>query len=229
MHTAIAASVKAARAAANQGRGRPARWDGLALTRRQARARDPAFVLALTGRDPFFGERSPLRDAIAGAQELNVMLAHPAGAGLRRRVATQARPTPLSSLQEEIGVCLEHLADRRNRGGRVALKFYEQEPFWKVIVLGDRLWVRDCHAAPGPWPEREYEFGGQPAVQAAHTPFFMHFLDRWNDSRSPEYDFDTGLLVYRDAATGSVVRRATLALPVREDARLAPLRRRSAP
>lgn len=170
-----------------------------------------------------------MRDAIAGAQELNVMLAHPAGAGLRRRVATQARPKPLSSLQEEIGVSLAYLADWRSRGGRVALKFYEQEPFWKVIVVGERLWVRDCHAAPGPWPEREYEFGGRPVAQAAHTPFFMHFLDRWNDSRSPEYDFDTGLLVYRDAATGNVVRRAPLALPDREVTRLAPLRRRSAP
>ncbi len=227
MHTAIAASVKAARAAANQGKGR--RRDGPAFVRRHARARDSVFVLALTGRDAFFGVGSPLREAIAGAQDLSVMLAHPAGGGLRRRVATHARPTPLSSLQQEIGVTLEYLADWRSRGARVAVKFYEQQPFWKVIVLGERLWVRDCHAAPGPWPERAYEFGGRPPARAEHTPFFMHFMDRWNDSRNPEYDFDAGLLVYRDAATGRVVRRAPLALPVGEDARIAPFRRRSAP
>ncbi len=229
MHTAIAASVKAARAAANQGRGRPTRRDGPALARRHARARDSVFVLALTGRDAFFGAGSPLRKAIAEVQDLSVMLAHPAGGGLRRRLATQPRPTPLASLREEIGASLAYLADRRSRGTRVTLKFYEQEPFWKVIVLGERLWVRDCHAAPGASPGRTYEFGGESPAHAAHTPFFMHFLDRWNDSRNPEYDFDTGHLVYRDAATARVVRRAALEWPAGEDDRLAPFRRRSAP
>ena len=228
MHAALEASLKAVGAAAIQGRGRPPRRNGSALPRRHPRVRDPLFVLALTGHDAFFGKGSPLREAMAGAHELSVMLANPAGGGLRRHAARQARPTP--ALQEEIAASLAYLADRRSRGTRVALKFYDAEPFWKVIVLGERLWVQDCHAASGPWPEREYEFGGQPAAQAAHRPFFMHFLDRWNDSRSPEYDFDTGLLVYRDEATGSVVRRAPLALPSPgEEARLAPLRRRSVP
>ena len=210
MHTALAASVTAARAAAIKGRGCPPRRDGSALPQRHARVRDALFVLALTGRDTFFGEGSPLREAIAGAHDLSVMLANPAGGGLRRRVATRAWPTPLSSLQEEIGVSVAYLADRRSRGSRVALKFYVQEPFWKVIVLGERVWVQDCHAAPGLRPGPEYEFAGQSAALASSTPFLMHFLDRWNDSRNPEYDFDAGQLVYRDAATGNVVRRAPL-------------------
>ena len=227
MHAALEASLKAVGAAAIQGRGRPPRRNGSALPRRHPRVRDPLFVLALTGHDAFFGKGSPLREAMAGAHELSVMLANPAGGGLRRHAARQARPTP--ALQEEIAASLAYLADRRSRGTRVALKFYDAEPFWKVIVLGERLWVQDCHAAPGLRTGSGYEFGGQPPSQTSNTPFLLHFLDRWNDSRNPEYDFDSGQLMYRDAATGNVVRRAPLGVPVREVARLAPLRPRSAP
>ncbi len=229
MCAALAASLTAAGAAANQCSGPPGRQQGSAPPRRHPGARDALFVLALTGRDTFFGRTSPLREAIAGACELRVMLAHPAGRGLRRRVSTQTRPTPLSCLQQEIGASLAYLADWRSRGKRVALRFYDQEPFWEVIVLGERLWVRDCHGAPSLAPGREYEFGDQPPEQASHTPFVMHFLDRWNDVRNPDYDFDTAQLVYCDAVTGRVARRAPLGVPAREGARLAPFRRRSAP
>ncbi len=41
------------------------------------------------------------------------------------------------------------------------------------------------------------------------VPFYMYFLERWGDSRHPEFDFDKRELVYRDEE-GREVRRAKL-------------------
>jgi len=44
------------------------------------------------------------------------------------------------------------------------------------------------------------------------VPFYTYFLERWNESRHPEYDFDSNQLVYRDAAGHETV-RAPLGVP----------------
>jgi hypothetical protein len=45
------------------------------------------------------------------------------------------------------------------------------------------------------------------------VPFYTYFLERWNESRHPEYDFDSNQLVYRDAA-GNETGRALLGAPI---------------
>jgi hypothetical protein len=45
------------------------------------------------------------------------------------------------------------------------------------------------------------------------VPFYTYFLERWNESRHPEYDFDSNQLVYRDAA-GNETGRAPLGVPI---------------
>src|SRR6266571_1153127 len=61
----------------------------------------------------------------------------------------------------------------------------------------------------------EYVFAlqhGEPR-HGLFVPFYMVFLNQWNDARHPEYDFDTNELVYRDVS-GKEVQRASLGVPI---------------
>lgn len=82
----------------------------------------------------------------------------------------------------------------------MTLKFYEHEPFWKVVVLGDHLWVQYCHTGFAVTDQPEYVFAlnrENPRL-GLFVPFYIHFLEQWGEARHPRYDFDTRELVYTD-------------------------------
>lgn len=187
--------------------GRLLQWLDRKMIRGFPVVRD-AFVLTLTGFDTFIDKRSLLRESIEQAYEIRVMLVNPAGEGLRRHVATLPQEITLLSLQREIQVSLEYLSELRKIGRKVTLRFYDKEPFWKVIVLGEHVWVQYCHSGLEVKRQPEYVFALQRhnPRQGLFVPFYMHFLELWNDNSHPEYDFDTGELVYRDAAGNDVGR-----------------------
>ena len=104
------------------------------------------------------------------------------------------------SYAEEVEASIAALMKLRTLGKKVTLKFCDHEPFWKVVVLGDHLWVQYCHSGVEVKDQPEYVF----ALNRDHprlglfVPFYVHFLDQWNDARHPHYDFDTRELVYTD-------------------------------
>jgi hypothetical protein len=185
-----------------------------ALVKRLSAARD-AFVLTLTGYDTFVEDRSQLRGALQSAYEIRVMLVNPVGKGLRRRVDSLPPDITLLSFHKEIEASIACLADLRKAGKKITLKFYEQEPFWKIIVLGDHVWVQHCHTGFEVKYQPEYVFALQHhnPRQGLYVPFYMHFLEQWNQPWHPEYDFDTNELVYRDEA-GNECGRAALGVPI---------------
>lgn len=184
------------------------------LAKRLSAARD-AYLLTLTGHDTLVDERSLLRGAVQTAYEIRVMLVNPVGAGLRRRVDSLPPEVTLLSFHKEIEASIACLAELRKAGKKVTLKFYEQEPFWKVIVLGDHVWVQHCHTGFEVKHQPEYVFGLQHhnPREGLYIPFYMHFLEQWNQPCHPEYDFDTNELVYRDEA-GNERCRAALGVPI---------------
>src|SRR3989442_361433 len=107
------------------------------------------------------------------------------------------------------------LALLRNLGKMVKLKFYDDEPFWKLIVLGDYVWVQHCHSGFAVKQQPEFVFALQHREprHGLFIPFYMVFLNQWNDARHPEYDFSTNELVYRDAS-GKETGRAVLGVPI---------------
>lgn len=185
-----------------------------ALAKRLSAARD-AYLLTLTGHDTLVDERSLLRGAVQTAYEIRVMLLNPVGAGLRRRVDSLPPEITLLSFHKEIEASIACLAELRKAGKKVSLKFYEQEPFWKVIVLGDHVWVQHCHTGFEVKHQPEYVFGLQHdnPREGLYIPFYMHFLEQWNQPCHPKYDFDTNELVYRDEA-GNERCRAALGVPI---------------
>lgn len=191
VETARLAALIHARPDGNGG-GWLARWRERALIRRLPAARD-AFVMTLTGYDTFVDEY-PLRGVIEAAYEVRVMLVNPLGNGVRKRIDSLPADVTLLTFHREIEASISYLAELRKRGKKVRLKFYDREPFWKLVVLGDHVWVQHCHAGYRVRQQPEYMFAlhhGNPRA-GLFVPFYMHFLNEWNDPAHPEYDFDTG-------------------------------------
>jgi hypothetical protein len=189
----------------------PSHWKARQLVKRSSAVRD-VFVLTLTGFDTFVERNSPLNGLFATAYEIRVMLLNPAcEASMRRVDAMSAQDVGLQSLLKEITASIAYLASLHRTGKRVSLKFYEHEPVWKVVVLGDHVWVQHCHHGFEVKRQPEYVFALQNNAprQGFFVPFYMYFLNHWNETHHPEYDFDTHELIYRDKA-GNETRRAPL-------------------
>lgn len=185
-----------------------------ALVNQLTTARD-AFVLTLTGYDTLVAKDSLLRPVIDKAYEIRVMLVNPCGQGLRQRAESLPSDVTVLTLHTEIEATIGALSALRKYGKKVKLKFYDEEPFWKLVVLGDYIWVQHCHSGFVVREQPEYVFALQ-HTEPRHglfVPFYMIFLNHWNDSRHPEYDFDTNELVYRDAG-GKETGREILGVPI---------------
>ena len=185
-----------------------------ALVKQLSAARD-ACILSLTGYETFVDETSLLRGALQTAYEIRVMLVNPVGNGLRRHVNSLPPDITLLSFHKEIEASIASLEELRKAGKKVTLKFCDHEPFWKVIVLGDHVWVQHCHTGFEVKHQPEYVFAlqhGNPRV-GLYVPFYMHFLEQWNQPCHPEYDFEGNELVYRDEA-GNECGRAPLGVPI---------------
>jgi hypothetical protein len=165
-------------------------------------ARD-AFVLALTGYETFVDPNGLLRDALEKAYEVRVMLVNPVGNGVRRRVESLPPDVTLLTFHSELEASIAFLGRLQKRGKKVTLKFYDHEPFWKVVVLGDHVWVQHCHVGIPLRQQPEYMFALRHAnpPEGLFVPFYMHFLNQWNE------------LVYRDVA-GNETGRTHLGVPI---------------
>jgi hypothetical protein len=189
----------------------PSRQWAKRLVKRSSTARDIS-ILTLTGFDTFVTPDSPFNDVIATAYEIRVMLLNPASEAASRRVdAIPDQDVNLQSLREEIAASIAYLTSLHKVDKRVRLKFYDHEPVWKVVVLNDHVWVQHCHRGLEVKRQPEYVFALQSGTPRGgfFTPFYMYFLDHWNEPHYPEYDFDTRELIYRDK-TGNETKRAPL-------------------
>jgi hypothetical protein len=209
--TARLASLVYAR---NSGSGWWSRRRERALVSQLPAARD-AFVLTLTGYDTFVADDSLLRGVIEKAYEIRVMLVNPFGKALRERADSLPSEITVLTLHTEIEAVIAYLSGLRKFGKKVTLKFYDEEPFWKLIVLGDYVWVQHCHSGFAVKEQPEFVFALQHREprHGLFVPFYMVFLNQWNDARHPEYDFDTNELVYRDAS-GKETGRDVLVAPI---------------
>jgi len=74
--------------------------------------------------------------------------------------------------------------------------------------------VQHCHSGFAVREQPEFVFALQHREprHGLFVPFYMVFLNQWNDARHPEYDFDTNELVYRDAS-GKETGREVLSVP----------------
>lgn len=206
----VRAAEMAALVYARHGASWLARWRERRLVNQLPATRD-AFMLTLTGFDTFASKSSLLREKLASAYEIRVLLLNPAAVGAERRINSLPDDVTMPVFSREVAASLTYLQYLRTLGKKVSVKFYEKEPFWKVAVLGDHVWVQYCHHGVEVKHEPEYVFAlnRDNPRQGLFVPFYMYFLDRWEDTRHPDYDFDSRELVYRDKM-GNEIRREPL-------------------
>ncbi|SCK24889.1 hypothetical protein [Vogesella sp. LIG4] len=178
------------------------------LVRSLPAARDVC-ILSLTGYDTLVAPESLLKEALSSAYEIRVMLLNPNSAAASKRVDSLPDDITLSTLQEEMTASIAFLGECRKAGKKVSLKFYDHDPFWKLVVLDDCVWVQHCHAGREMKDQHEYVFGLQRTDpgQGLFVPFYTYFLHKWNEEGHWEYDFDAGELVQRDADSGETGRQ----------------------
>jgi hypothetical protein len=186
----------------------------LHLVRSLPAARDVC-ILSLTGYDTLIAQESLLKDILPTAYEIRVMLLYPLGSAARRRVESLPEEITLSAVQDEIATSIAFLNECRKGGKKVSLKFYDHDPFWKLVVLDDCVWVQHCHVGREMKDQHEYVFGRQHADpgQGLFAPFYTYFLHKWNEAGHWEYDFDAAELIQRDAS-GNETGRAPLGLTI---------------
>ncbi len=201
---------------AREGRGWMSRWKERDTRRKLANVRD-VYIMSITGYDTFSAENCELQRALELAYEIRVMLANPYGEGVVSRVKSLENPeATLQAYRQETEVSIAYLRKLAAAGKKVKHKFYEEPPFWKLVVIGEYVWVQHCHNGHEIKAQPEYVFGlqhGNPR-RGFFAPFYKHFLDQWNDPRHPEFNFDTSELVYRNG-DGNEIRRE--AFPPRAD------------
>jgi hypothetical protein len=166
-------------------------------------------VMSVTGYDTFVSERRKLKHVIDQSYELRVMLMNPYGAGAIRRVQSLGESEPLfETYCQETAATIERLASLSAAGKRVTLKFYEDPPFWNLIVTGEYVWVQYCHDGHELKSQPEYVFAliKDHPTQGLFSAFYVHFLNYWSDPRHPEYDFSTHELIYRNEKGNEVKR-----------------------
>src|SRR5258708_33018141 len=92
------------------------------------------------------------------AYEIRVMLVNPIGKALRERADSLPSEITVQTLHTEIEATVGYLSGLRKFGKKGEVKFYDEEPFWKLIVLGDYVWVQHCHSGCAVKEQPEFVF-----------------------------------------------------------------------
>jgi hypothetical protein len=200
---------------AREGSGWVSRWKDRDMRKKIASVRD-VYIMSITG-DTFSSKNSGLQKTLELAYEIRVMLANPYGKGIVSRA--QALDEPEAMLQgwrQETEASIAYLHKLAAAGKKVKLKFYEEPPFWKLVVTGEYVWVQYCNDGHEVKTQPEYVFGlqhGSPQ-RGLFAPFYKHFLNQWQDAHHPEFNFESNELIYRNG-DGNEIRR-TVFPPVEE-------------
>jgi hypothetical protein len=190
------------------------RWRERMLFAKPRIMRD-AHVLTVTGFDTFASQASHFRNAISSALEIRVMLVNPNSHGAKQRVsAFPPEKSDFPAFCTEIEASISYLDELRKAGKKVSLKFYDSPPFWRVVVLGEHVWVQYCHSGCDIKSAPEYVFELHPRHprRGLFVPFYMYFLEKWSEQGHPEFDFHTRELVHRDSA-GKELKRTPFQIP----------------
>lgn len=166
-----------------------------------ANVRD-VYIMSITGNDSLSSDNSDLQKTLDMAYEIRVLLAYPYGKGVASRAQTTEDPEALLKIyREETDTSIAFLRKLAGAGKIVKLKFYDEPPFWKLVVTGEYVWVQYCHICHDVKSQPEYVFGLQhdSPQRGFFEPFYKYFLDQWQDSNHPEFNFETSELVYRNS------------------------------
>lgn len=159
-------------------------------------------IMAVTGYGTFSGPDADLGHILQDCYEVRVMLMNPNCAGARSYVNSHPDPEgTLAGFRRELAASIDFLRTLHAAGRNVALKLYDDAPFWKLVFTGEHAWVRCCHDCRdfGKYPEYVFALQTDKPARGFFPAFYTYFLNQWNDPQHPDYSFETGELIYRDS------------------------------
>ncbi len=164
-------------------------------------------IIGSTGFTTFADPSGDLHNVVQKCRGAKIMLLDPSGDGAESRARSLASPDiTVEDFREQIVKSIEFLKTLKEVQKDIRLKLYREVPLLKLAILGDYIFLRHYHYGVDVHGLPEYVFKHQRNPGCLYNPFYQYFLDRWHDPQTPEYEFETDELVYRDR-TGNEVRR----------------------
>ncbi len=179
------------------------------LKEAQSLSKDVMFI-GSTGFSTIADRDGDLHNVIRNCREAKIMLLNPFGEGANIR----AKSIPVSdvtpeSFKSQIMKSIDYLKGVNEIHHNIRLKFYPDAPLFKLAVLGDYISMKFYHAGTSTRETSEHIFRHTQDNSSLYGMFYQLFLSKWRDASMPEYDFNTGELVYRDDS-GNEIRREEL-------------------
>lgn len=164
-------------------------------------------LIGSTGFSTFVDPSGDLHKVIKSCREAKIMLLNPFGEGAYIRAKSISDPsvTP-ESFKNQIMNSIGFLKCLKEAQKNISLKLYQEAPLLKLAILGDYISMKFYHAGLSVNEMPEYIFKHSHDNSSLYGTFYQLFLSKWRDSNIPEYDFDTGDLIYRDGS-GNEIRR----------------------
>ena len=182
----------------------------LRLLKQNKSVLNDVMLLGSTGFSTFVDPDGDLHNAIGNCREAKIMLLNPFGEGANSRAKSiPASEVTSEILRDQIMKSIDFLKDINSVQQNIKLKLYSDAPLLKIAVFGDYISVTFYPAGQSANQMSEYIFKHTQDNSDLYNMFYQIFLSRWRDSSIPEYDFETGELVYRDGS-GNEARRVGL-------------------
>lgn len=178
-------------------------------------------ILAIgsTGYGTFVDNEGEWHAILEQSLQANIMLMNPSSEEARLRARSLAQTgAPPPRFHEELAETVRLFRRLRAAGKVLKLKLYSDRPHVKMVIMGDYLWLQHYHTGIAVKSVPEYVFQNNLKNHGLYTLFSQYFMKRWENPDIPEYDFDTGELVYR-TKSGKEIRREAFELEMISDTR----------
>jgi len=177
------------------------------LKEEQGRARS-LLIIGSTGASTFARPDSELHEVLKNCSQAKIMLLDPFSEGAEVRAGTIHDPHINNELfREQILESMRFLRTLCGMQKNIRLKLYPDPPLLKMAVLGDILSVKSYPPGIDARTMPEYIWKHDADHKGMYHLFFHYFHSRWRDSRIPEYDLRTDMLIYFDASGKEIARR----------------------
>ena len=155
-------------------------------------------VIGSTGYGTFVDPQGDLYTVLEKCLGAHILLVNPYSQEATCRIcATPSPHFPIEKFRTEVTESISLVRRLKAAGKPVRLKLYSDPPLVKLAILGDYLWLKHYHTDQDIQTMPEYVFQHNLNDHGLYTLFYQYFLQRWENPEIPEYDFDTGELVYR--------------------------------
>jgi len=164
-------------------------------------------LLGSTGFSTFVDPDGDLHGIMQDCREARVMLMNPFSPSvcMRANSIPDSEITP-ERFKEQIMKSIGFLKDLKTLQKNIRLKLYEDPPLLKLTILGDYVFLKYFHTGLNVKDIPEYIFQHSSHRGSLFHPLYDLFLAKWRDPDTPEYDFESDELIYRDRS-GNEVRR----------------------